>query len=98
MNRVWIAASAAILASGLVIVGSSSAQDEPVLAGGPEERLSSRDIGNWLRQAGSKPPKPGATGTGAGYTGTDTCQWANDGECDDPRFEGKGKRLIREEQ
>jgi len=33
--------------------------------------------------ANSKVPgKP--AGDGSGYTGNDTCQWANDGECDDP--------------
>ncbi len=31
---------------------------------------------------GDVPGKPGASS--AGYTGTDTCQYANDGECDDP--------------
>lgn len=33
------------------------------------------------------PGKPGASSvdaSSAGYVGTDTCQWANDGECDDP--------------
>ena len=29
------------------------------------------------------PGKPGAQG-GSGYTGDDSCRWANDGECDDP--------------
>ncbi|WP_238934928.1 trypsin-like serine peptidase [Maricaulis parjimensis] len=67
--------------------------DEPALEGAPpatqaiatEERLSSREIARLLRQAGSKPPKPGdASGAAARYTGDDSCQWANDGECDDP--------------
>lgn len=66
--------------------------DEPALEGAPPadttevaERLSSREIGNWLRQVGSKPPKPeGGAAPSRRYTGTDTCRWANDGECDDP--------------
>lgn len=61
-------------------------QDAPAeaeLAGGPEDRLSSRDISSYLRTLTQKPDKPGA-GAGNGYNGTDTCQWANDGECDDP--------------
>ena len=67
--------------------------DEPALEGAPPahsdgtpERLSSREIGQWLRQIGDKPPKPGEGGAAPArrYTGTDTCRWANDGECDDP--------------
>ncbi len=47
--------------------------------------------GNWLRrlsgllniQDGKGPGKPPGDG-GMAYRGNDSCQWANDGECDDP--------------
>ena len=65
--------------------------DEPALEGAQPvaepavERLSSREIGSWLRQIGDKPPKPGdGAAPSQRYTGSDTCRWANDGECDDP--------------
>lgn len=32
----------------------------------------------------------GMAGAGTGQLGTDSCRWANDGECDDPRFYGTG--------
>jgi protease YdgD len=78
---------AAILAS-IILMPAATAQTvptsaEPALEGAPTETLSSREIGNWLRQAQQKPTKPISASTGA-YTGVDTCQWANDGECDDP--------------
>ena len=84
----------ALLASGLGLSAPLAAQDGPVLAGAPpveasaepaSERLTSREIGNWLRQVDVKPPKPGGgAAPSTRYTGNDTCQWANDGECDDP--------------
>ena len=66
--------------------------DEPALAGAPPEstdiaddRLTSREIGRWLRQISTKPPKGEGDATPGGrYRGDDSCQWANDGECDDP--------------
>lgn len=50
------------------------------------ERLSARDIGDFLRTL-QKPGKPGDDDgftSPAGYSGDDSCQWANDNECDDP--------------
>jgi len=76
---------AAILGIAYQVQNSGQAQEaanEPVLAGGADEQLSSRDINNWLLHA-QKPPKPGAANTST-YQGNDTCQHANDGECDDP--------------
>lgn len=81
-RRVWIAA--ALLFSVAPLAAAQDVRDEPALAGAPSpdaERLSSRDLSRWLQ---GKPPKPGATPAASGYTGNDTCQWANDGECDDP--------------
>ncbi|MHA6289078.1 trypsin-like serine peptidase [Maricaulis sp. CAU 1757] len=86
MHRQLITATLAIAAS-LAASGAVWAQaDTTGLAGAPlEDRLSSREIGRYLHQTGAKPPKPGGgDGLAAGYTGNDTCQWANDGECDDP--------------
>jgi len=37
-----------------------------------------------LHQANSKFPGKPTGGSDGGYSGDDTCQWANDGECDDP--------------
>ena len=48
----------------------------------PVEALTSRQLGRWLNIA-QKPDKPGQSSVD-GYSGDDTCQWANDGECDDP--------------
>ncbi len=64
----------ALLGLGLVV--------SPVEAQTPseEERLSSREIGRYLR---INIQKPGMTNPGR-YRGVDTCRWANDGECDDP--------------
>tara|TARA_R110000868_G_scaffold331140_2_gene592125 strand:+ start:6811 stop:8103 length:1293 start_codon:yes stop_codon:yes gene_type:complete len=81
MRTGLIAALAAILCV------STSQADEPLLAGGPtaiaeSDALSSREIGSWLHRI-QKPQRPGDVSTG-GYTGVDTCRWANDGECDDP--------------
>ncbi|WP_291843290.1 trypsin-like serine protease [Maricaulis sp.] len=93
--RIWTIA--AMLAVSSPVLAQDIPADEPALAGAPDagdtdtgdtgaERLSSREIGRWLRQIDVKPPKPGAGTTPAStrYTGNDTCQWANDGECDDP--------------
>lgn len=72
------------------------------LAGAPEqERLSSRQIGAFLRNIQQPVPQP-QTKPGMGVrapagptdaqlrainlTRDDTCRWANDGECDDPRW------------
>ena len=72
--------------AGVQLAGAPPAESAPASAvHDPDERMSSRQIGNWLRQLGDKPPKPGSGTTPAGdYRGTDTCRWANDGECDDP--------------
>ncbi|WP_417496992.1 trypsin-like serine peptidase [Maricaulis sp.] len=76
MRTGLIAALAAILCV------SAGQADEPALAGGPAETLSSREISRWLHRI-QKPQRPGDVSTSS-YRGTDTCRWANDGECDDP--------------
>lgn len=86
--RVWI--TAALLLGLTPMAGAQHRPNEPALAGAPGietptgERLSSRELARWLHQVAGKPPKPGASPVSGGYTGNDTCQWANDGECDDP--------------
>lgn len=75
------------LALAVMAVGASAPalQDERRLEGAPADRLSSRELGSYLRMSSQKPDKPGATTRPAGgYRGDDTCQHANDGECDDP--------------
>jgi len=86
-RRDWIAA--ALFFALPAFAAAQVTADEPALAGAPAtqdapapDRMSSRDLGRWLQQG--KPPKPGASPVSGGYTGDDSCQWANDGECDDP--------------
>lgn len=44
-----------------------------------------RRLGNFLHaDATGKVPGKLPEGGGMAYRGNDTCQWANDGECDDP--------------
>lgn len=71
------------LAGPMAIAQEGQPAPEPRLEGAPDDRLSSREIQTWLHQAAQKPAKPGGISTGS-YSGDDTCQWANDGECDDP--------------
>ena len=75
-HHIWIAALALVMSSSSF--AQSATPDEPALVGAPdEERLTSRDIGNWLRQAGVKPPKPGAgNAPSTRYTGNDTCPYS----------------------
>lgn len=80
---IFVALAIALSAPAGLAMGFQDTATEAELAGGPEERLSSREIASILRTNVQKPAKPGAA-TADGYTGTDTCQWANDGECDDP--------------
>lgn len=47
----------------------------------PVERLTVRDYSRYLQQA-SKPVKPGSSSV----SGNDSCQFANDRECDEPGF------------
>ena len=48
------------------------------------ERLTSRDLASYLHTIQTKPGmSPGAVGQPAG---DDSCRWANDNECDDPRY------------
>jgi hypothetical protein len=43
-----------------------------------------------VQMAGDMPPLDGPTPLGGVDFGADTSPWINDGECDDPRFEGPG--------
>lgn len=56
------------------------------------DQLSRREIDRWLRIA-QKPDKPGQASSGS-YSGDDSCQYANDGECDDPGL-GTGACTVR---
>jgi protease YdgD len=80
-----IAVVLAMLCASAGQAGAQVQETEPTLVGGPQEQLSSRDVGRWLRVA-QKPEKPGMTtaASTSTYRGDDTCQHANDGECDDP--------------
>lgn len=55
------------------------------LAMNEEDRLSSNEIERWMRIVQQK---PGMTQAPAAQqiTGDDSCRWANDNECDDPRY------------
>ncbi len=48
------------------------------------EQLSSRDLRNYLHTIQTKPGMDGSPIQRR--TGDDSCRWANDGECDDPRY------------
>lgn len=50
------------------------------------EQLSSHEIGRYLRTLQVKPGMGPGPATPSGFTGDDSCRWANDGECDDPRY------------
>lgn len=52
------------------------------------ERLSSGEIGRWLRVVQTKPGMTTQTPqqVPAEFRGDDSCRWANDNECDDPRY------------
>lgn len=78
MRIVWLAALAAFFISPLALAQQA-------------ERLTSRDISAYLRIMQTK---PGMTGVPGGQpAGNDSCRWANDNECDDPRF-GTGACAI----
>jgi len=83
-----------VAASGMTFGAYSLGPHSPLWA--PEEKpvISLHEAGRIVREmrnlpgllhqnVGKAPGKPGAQGVG-GYTGDDSCQWANDGECDDP--------------
>ncbi|WP_421788024.1 trypsin-like serine peptidase [Hyphobacterium sp.] len=72
----------AVLAIGL----PAAAQDDA-------ERLSSRDIESWMRIVQVKPGMTQAPQVPAEFRGDDSCRWANDNECDDPRY-GTGACAI----
>lgn len=74
MRMGWIALAAVLFATPAGL--AQTTPDEDV-------HLTSREIGRYLRTYTQKPVKPTGVSTGA-YTGSDTCQYANDGECDDP--------------
>ncbi|WP_417496426.1 trypsin-like serine peptidase [Maricaulis sp.] len=61
---------------------ATSQADEPRLEGANSDALSSREITRWLHRI-QKPTRDGGV-SASSYRGVDTCQWANDGECDDP--------------
>ena len=71
-----------IAALAAILVVATSQADEPRLDGAGGEALSSREISRWLLRI-QKPTRGGDISTSS-YRGVDTCQWANDGECDDP--------------
>ena len=50
------------------------------------DQLSSRDIDRWLRIVQVKPGMTQAPQVAAEFQGDDSCRWANDNECDDPRY------------
>ena len=70
--------SAIILALSILTPGALAIEDE-----GP---LSARDIGQWLRIVQDKPGMTSATDIPEDFQGDDSCRWANDNECDDPRY------------
>jgi protease YdgD len=88
MRIEWFAALAA--GWGLVVAGAvpalaqeqlDVAESTPIVEIAADDQLSRREIDRWLRIA-QKPDKPSEVSTGA-YSGNDSCQYANDGECDD---------------
>ncbi len=60
---------------------SESVVEMPIAEAGEVVRSMRRMPGLLRQNPGKVPGKP--TGQG-GYTGDDSCRWANDGECDDP--------------
>ncbi len=60
------------VAMAAAIAGAAGAQDGP--------RLSNDELERFLRQAATKPAKPGVISPRA----SDTCRWAHDLECDEP--------------
>ena len=55
------------------------------LAVNEEDRLTSNEIERWMRIVQTKPGMTTAPVTQQ-ITGDDSCRWANDNECDDPRY------------
>lgn len=70
--------SIAILALSILTSGALAADE----AG----QMSASDIGQWLRIVQDKPGMTPATDIPADFQGDDSCRWANDNECDDPRY------------
>ena len=67
-----------ILAMAVLTPGAAAFEDP--------DQMSSRDISQWLRIVQGKPGMSSATDVPVDFRGDDSCRWANDNECDDPRY------------
>jgi len=73
-----IIAAIALLASGFVLSGTAFASADSAADGKPAAGISLADLRRFVGLESQT--KPADTT----YRGADSCQWANDGECDDP--------------
>lgn len=71
--------SLASLAATVILIAAPAMADET-------GRMSAREIGRYLHTLQVKPGMGPAPSGQGGFTGNDSCRWANDGECDDPRY------------
>jgi V8-like Glu-specific endopeptidase len=75
MMRVF---SVVILALSILTPGALAVDDA--------DQMSASEIGQWLRIVQGKPGMTPATDIPDDFQGDDSCRWANDNECDDPRY------------